>query len=95
VEKACLPPGLVAVLDGTIDLEGSSAGEGTSGSGGERDDLDEEDVKPPPDDALGLGTQGGSEGSSGCALRDGSSGAAWLWLLPSVLLVVRRRRVAG
>lgn len=97
VAKACLPPGLVAVLDGRIQPDDSGADdESTSGEGQQPGDeepvIDDDDERVEPSDAIGLGTQGGSEGSSGCALggRGGTSPSPWLLLLLG-LVGLRRR----
>lgn len=97
VEKACLPPGIVGVLDGSIEVEGSGvseddvSGDGSGEAPGDEDVIDDDgDVTEPSNDALGLGTQGGSEGSSGCAVgHHPSRGFPW-WVL-GVGLVLRRR----
>lgn len=98
VSKACLPPGLVAVIDGRIQPEGSgqsdSSADGSSGSG---DDLiGEEDVNSQPNDAVSLGTQGGSEGASGCSVGSDRALAPWSWLVSVLGLggLLWRRRLA-
>lgn len=103
VERACFPPGLIAAIDGRVKTEGGGAAQdNSSGEGpirGEDRDLSDGDdgvgggsIEPPTAE---LGTQGGSEGSSGCHVTSPSnarSSGLWLGIGLSLLLGMRRRR---
>jgi hypothetical protein len=86
-----LPPGIVAVIDGHIDAEGGEDLDGRGEDNGSGNPLDPDSNDGDP---VGLGTQGGSEGSSGCSmqpLKSGGSTGLWLTLFGLAWLKVRRR----
>lgn len=98
VERACLPPGIAAALDGDLEVDG---GEGSNDSGGLGAEGEIPTIDGSDEDVVGLGTQGGSEGSApddACnvaAAGGHGRGVTWAWLagvlaLMSVRSVKRR-----
>jgi hypothetical protein len=107
IERSCFPPGLVAVLEDRIKVEGDGIGgsseDGQAESPVKRDDNENGVPNPPPlpqeTSSPNLGTQGGSEGASGCALRgqpaSGALPGVGLALMALGLLGRRRRTPAA
>ncbi len=101
VERACLPPVIVAVIEERIDVDADGIGRSESSqdtSAGGIDDVEEakeDDVSSDENATIPLGTQGGSEGSASCAAaaNDPSELASWaLAFLGFALVSLRRRR---
>lgn len=106
IEYACLPPGIAAVLDGDLEVEGGRGTEesgdlsGDLNEGSDGEDGDEIGTIDEDDDALdvALGTQGGSEGSApndSCSVAaTGAShrGTSWPFLIAALGLLGLTRR---
>lgn len=99
VEWSCLPPGIVAVFDGDIEVEGDGDRGTSSDESGELPQEDGEGAEEPigeddTDVVESLGTQGGSEGSEGCrvgsAPRTGG-GLGWVAVALGLVALTRRR----
>lgn len=106
VEQACFPPGLIAAIDGRVKTEGGGSAEdandavgenpvrGEDGLGGDDDGVGGGEILEPP--TAELGTQGGSEGSSGCHVAAPAHAPRTGWLGFAIglglLLGLRRRR---
>jgi hypothetical protein len=97
IERGCLPPGVIAGIDEVIPVVGVEGAKGSdeSDTGGSDEGtkvpvVTEDRAQP------SLGTQGGSEGTSGCALSEAPRGTrATPWAVLGTALIVgglRRRR---
>jgi hypothetical protein len=100
IEWSCLPPGIVAVFDGDIDVEGGgndSSGDGSAETPREDGESGEEPVGDDDTDVVeALGTQGGSEGSEGCRMGTAPrSGGGLGWIAAALGLVAFTRRRPG
>lgn len=101
LERGCLPPGLVAVLAGDLDVEGGDGASDSNSTGEESDpDLGIPGIDTNDSDASNLsGTQGGTEGSAGCTVggfgEPGEQGLGALLLGLGLFLRYRRTQPAG
>ncbi len=102
VDTACLPPVISGALDGSIKVVGDGTTQSDAATGaGEEEEVDLDDLAEDQDaddlaepELMPLGTQGGSEGSAGCAAAGHARGVSgWgLLLLAALGFSVRRRR---
>jgi hypothetical protein len=103
IQRACLPPGVAAAIDGTIKFEGTGTGTsvGEDGAGnpvrGDDNQLPTPMPLPGEDPNPNLGTQGGSEGAAGCGVANGTqTGSGFLlWATSALALVGWKRRRQG